>query len=325
MKLRATLFLLGLAAVVAAGTGLAAATPAASVVARVHVGAGAGVPAVDRGVVWVPNTLAGTLSRVDVVRQRVVATVKLGRPALGGGYLDSAAVAGGRVWVARDSAAEIDRVDPGTNRVAQRIAVDPRPGGLATGGGFVWAFHFQGASVTRIDPATGTKRVFSVPGALGTGIVYAADAVWLLTESPSALIELDPETGEVRARIPIASHGAPRHGVADTWWVAAGGGSLWLANPNYDRVTRVDVAAAKVRASIPVPVSTPFGVVFFRGAAWVAGSGKVVRIDPTRDRPGPARALAKGSSALFTQLAAGPAGLWATDYDRAVLYRLRVS
>jgi len=50
------------------------AAPAA--VASVQVGPGAGVPAVDRGVVWVPNTLAGTVSRVDVVHHRVAATVK---------------------------------------------------------------------------------------------------------------------------------------------------------------------------------------------------------------------------------------------------------
>jgi streptogramin lyase len=298
---------------------------APAAVAHVQVGPGAGVPAVDRGAVWVPNTLAGTVSRVDAVDHRVAATVKLGRPAVGNGYLDSAAVAGGGVWVARDFAAEIDRVDPRTNRVAKRIAVAPRPGGLATGGGFVWAFHFQGSSVTRIDAATGAKRVFTVPGALGTGLAYAAGAVWLLTQTPSALIELDPDTGAVRARIAIAPHGPPRHAIADTWWVAAGGGSLWLANPNYDRVTRVDIATAKVRASIPVPVAAPFGVVFFHGAVWVAGSGKVVRVDPASDRPGAALPIATGAGALFTQLAAGPSGLWATDYDRGALYRLRAS
>jgi len=28
---------------------------------------------------------------------------------------------------------------------------------------------------------------------------------------------------------------------------------------------------------------------------------------------------------VFTQVAAGPSGLWATDYDKGVLYRLNVS
>ena len=70
-------------------------------------------------------------------------------------------------------------------------------------------------------------------------------------------------------------------------------------------------------AALPVPRAAY--------AAWVVGSGKVVRIDPAADRPGAALGLAKGAAALFTQLAAGPSGLWATDYDRGMLYRLRVS
>jgi streptogramin lyase len=229
------------------------------------------------------------------------------------------------VWVARDYAGEIDRVDPRTNRVVKRIAVAPRPGGLATGGGYVWAFHFQAPTVTRLDARTGAKRVFAVPGASGTGIAYADGAVWLLTENPSALVELDAVTGRVKARVAIAPAGPPKHAVIDTWWVAAGGGSLWLGEPNTDRVTRVDASTAKVRASIPVPVSTPFGVVFFHGAAWVAGTGKVVRIDPAADRAGTPFRLSKTSAALFTQLAAGASGLWATDYDQGALYGLRVS
>ncbi len=321
----APLLAVALAAVLAVGAGRAAGTQAPAAAVRIQVGPGAGVPAVDRGAVWVPNTLAGTLSRVDVAHHRVIATVKLGRPAIGGGYLDAAAVAGGSVWIARDFAGEIDRVDPRTNRVAKRIAVAPRPGGLATGGGFVWAFHFQSGSVTRIDATTGATRVFSVPDALGTGIAYAGGAVWLLTQRPSALIELDPATGAARTRIAIASSGQPRHAIADTWWVAAGGGSLWLTSPNYDRVSRVDTATARVSASIHVPVSAPFGVAFFRGDVWVAGSGKVVRIDPASNRPGAARPLGRGAGALFTQLAAGPSGLWATDYDQGALYRLRAS
>jgi virginiamycin B lyase len=106
--------------------------------------------------------------------------------------------------------------------------------------------------------------------------------------------------------------------------VAAGGGSLWLANANYDLVTRVDAAEAKVVASIPVPVATPFAVAFFQGAAWAAGSGKVARIDPATNRVTGTLTLSPRSVPVFTQLASGDAGLWATDYDRGLLYRIHV-
>jgi sugar lactone lactonase YvrE len=310
------------AALVAAGLAGAASAPAVAL--KLKVGRGAGVPAVEAASVWVPNTKDGTVARVSVRTRKTVATVKLGPPPRFTGYLDAAVSAGGSVWVARDVGDEIDRIDPRTNRLAARIKVDSRPGGLAAGGGYVWAFHFLGPYVTRIDPSTGAKKIFTVQGAAGTGIAYDAGKVWLLTATPSSLISLDPETGAVLARVNVTPSAPPRHGIVDTWWVAAGGGSLWLANANYDRVTRVDVAQAKVVASIPVPVQIPFGVAWYRGSAWVAGAGRVVRIDPATNRPGGTVTLNAHSLPVFTQVAAGPAGLWATDYDEGVLYRLRV-
>jgi hypothetical protein len=134
-------------------------------------------------------------------------------------------------------------------------------------------------------------------------------------------VKLDPATGSVLARVELPLPPTPKHGIIDAWWVAAGAGSLWVAEANYDRVVRV---TGKVARAIPVPVAAPFGVAFYRGAAWVAGSGKVVRIDPATNRAARPITLAPGSAPVFTQVAAGPSGLWATDYDKGVLYRLRV-
>jgi Repeat of unknown function (DUF6923) len=304
--------------------GVALAAPP-SVAFQVPAGKGAGVPAVDAATVWVPNTREGTLSRVDVGGRSVVATVKLGAPSLVGGFLDSAVVAGGSVWVARDEAGEIDRIDPAANQVAVRIKVDARPGGLTAGGGYVWAFHFLGPQVTRIDQATGMKRVFRVAGVAGSGIVYAYGAVWVLSTRPLSLVKLDPATGHAVARVAIPVSANLKHGIIDAWWVAAGARSLWVAQANYDRVVRVGAGTVKVTHLIPVPVAAPFGIAFDRGAAWVGGSGKVARIDPATNRASRPLTLAAGSSPVFTQLAAGPSGLWATDYDRGTLYRLRVS
>ena len=306
-------------ALVLAGVAMAAPSSAAF---RVPTGKGAGVPAVGASVVWVPNTQAGTLSRVDVGRRKVAATIKLGTPGVAGGFLDSAVVAGGSVWVARDLANEIDRIDPASNRVRARLKVAERPGGLTAGGGYVWAFHFLGPQVTRIDEQTGARRVFTVADVAGSGIVFADDAVWVLATRPPGLVKLDPATGKVLARVAIPLSPTLKHGVIDAWWVAAGAGSLWVAQANYDRVVRVDIASAKVVKVIPVPTPAPFGIAFHRGGAWVAGSGKVARIDPATNRAAAPLTLARGSAPVFTQVAAGPSGLWATDYDKGVLYHL---
>jgi YVTN family beta-propeller protein len=126
------------------------------------------------------------------------------------------------------------------------------------------------------------------------------------------------------ARVAVAPQTAQKHGLIEAWWVAAGGGALWLANANYDVVTRVDAATAKVVATIPVSAPAPFGVAFFQGAAWVGGSGKVARVDPATNRVAGTLPLSPSSSPLFTQVASGDAGLWATDYDRGLLYRIHV-
>jgi DNA-binding beta-propeller fold protein YncE len=300
-----------------------AAVRPATVVATINVGRGAGVPAVDASTVWVPLTKLGSIARVDVAGKRVVATIKLGAPPRFTGYLDAAVLAGGSVWVARDVGDEVDRIDPETNKLVARIKVDSRPGGLAAGGGYVWAFHFLGPYLTRIDETTGDKRVFTIDRAAGTGIAVDGGAVWLLTANPSSVIKIDPASGKVLARIPLKPPQPPKHGIVDTWWMAAGGGSLWVAIANYDQAARVDEATAKVKAYVPVPVQIPFGAAVYRGSAWIAGESKVVRIDPAANQVAGVVTLSR-SRAVFTQVTAGPSGLWATDYDAGKLYRLRV-
>ena len=238
--------------------------------------------------------------------RRVVKTIKLGAPPRFTGYLDSAVLAGGSVWVARDVGDEIDRIDPKTNRLVARIKVDSRPGGLAAGGGYVWAFHFLGPYLTRIDAGHRREDGLHHPGCgrhrdrLRRRRRLAPDRDTVVADQARP-----GDRRGARARPDRAAAPPPKHGIVDTWWVAAGGGSLWLANANFDRVTRVDEATAKVVASIPVPVEIPFGVAYYRGAAWVAGAGKVVRIDPATNRAAGTVTLSARSLPVFTQVAAG--------------------
>ena len=169
----------------------------------IQVGAGAGVPAVAGGSVWVPLTGSGDLARVDPATGSVTSRTHVGpaSPA-GGGFLDSATATDGSIWAASDAGGTIARVDAVSGAVTQTIQAGARPGGLAVGGGAVWAFGFQGPDVTRIDAATGAVRTLHVEGASAAGIAYGEGELWLLSLGPARILEVDPASGAVRADVP---------------------------------------------------------------------------------------------------------------------------
>ena len=263
----------------------------------------------------------GTISRVGS-GGAVVTTIKLGAGTTSNGFLDSAVVAGGKVWVARDGAAEIDQIDPAADRVTKRVRVAlmarraHRRRRLRLG----IPLPRTAGDADRPDNRREEGLHGRGPGRIGDRLRRGSGLGGLFgfDRTPEAR---PGRTARYSRGWGFRSPATPKHGIIDAWWVAAGAGSLWVAETNYDRVLRV---TGKVARAIPVPVVAPFGVAFYRGAAWVAGSGKVTRIDPATNRAARPLTLEPGSSPVFTQVAAGPSGLWATDYDQGVLYRLRV-
>src|SRR5439155_5813255 len=107
------------------------------------------------GYLWVVNRSAHTISRIDPDTDDVVSTV-------GGmtGPCDIAPDPGGGVWVANCLAKphEVDRINPESGQVEQRVHVPDVPAGVAFGAGDLWvallpALHPPG-TVLRIDPDT---------------------------------------------------------------------------------------------------------------------------------------------------------------------------
>jgi streptogramin lyase len=136
----------GLSRVVAVKVTVTVPYPPLTAGAPIEVGAGAGVPSVDAGGVWVPLTGSGELAHVDpagaVVGKTAVGVAAGGRE----GLLDSAALAGGSVWSASDAGGTISRVDGTSGARTASIPAGTRPGGLAVGDGAVWAFSFLAAT-----------------------------------------------------------------------------------------------------------------------------------------------------------------------------------
>src|SRR5918998_1745593 len=121
------------------------------------------------------------------------------------------------------------RIDPRTNRVVNRIPVDP-PSGLAFGHGSVWATSAGYGTVSRIDPKTGkvVAKIEIGRGAVDIATDERSGAVWIASvylpkdyggyDSPGYsedrnLTSVDPATNRVVAEIPIRA-GSRYHGGA---------------------------------------------------------------------------------------------------------------
>lgn len=115
------------------------------VVATVNVGPRPGRLAVGEGGVWTLNRGDGSVSRVDPATHKVQATIAVGQAAAGG----EIAAGAGAVWISA-SGLPLVRIDPATNRVAQRFTGD-HGGAVLVAHGSLWIAG-PGGSTWRVDP-----------------------------------------------------------------------------------------------------------------------------------------------------------------------------
>jgi outer membrane protein assembly factor BamB len=185
---------------VAAGTMLLRSEPEPAtprVVAKVELTGNPGwiVPAF--GSVWISDSVAGDVVRVDPDTRRVLARIPVG----------SAQVVviqpvGGELWVMSDSATVIERIDPGTDAVSGRVRLrtpDGRPfpalDVLASSRG-VWAVGNEGALL--LDPETGAGRTLvAAPTAESDASFFSLGDQYLWSlRSDGRILRFDAATGK---------------------------------------------------------------------------------------------------------------------------------
>jgi YVTN family beta-propeller protein len=280
----------------------------ASITAEIPVDDASGMVDVGFGSVWVSNTRAGTVSRIDPTTDTVVGTIAVGRGTFGLRTGD------GAVWLTNSAEGTVLRIDPATNLVVATIPVGTFPIGLAVTPGAVWiANHWAGpgettGSVSRIDPTTNTV-VDTIPlGVLpfaGPKFVAAgAGSIWVGVPNLEAVVRISTATDAIQAT--IADKGSCS-GIAATdtaVWIAGGNGpgcapgvtridpasntlvgdkinaggnvadvaagahSVWYTAPGSQFVGRIDPGTSTVASMLKVRGS-PTGIAVGFGAAWV--------------------------------------------------------
>jgi len=261
--------------------------------------------AAGAGAVWAAGSVCsegtneGVVFRVDPQSDMVVATIPVAciSNAESPDCHPSDVVAGeAGVWVSLNSdenAGEIVRIDPETNEVLARIAVQGWPRDLVVGEGALWAFTLtefagatvEGGSLLRIDPRTNEVTATLLRGELvpggGTEIPPAIAAgeggvwVWAKREQTGfAATRIDARTNELTSESTPLEHFFP---------FTVGAGGVWFIGSSDEGATlaRLNPRTLEIDQSVALEV-TPIDAAFdsSSGAFWIADYWpSVVRVD----------------------------------------------
>lgn len=243
--------------------------------ATVPVGVRPGEVVSGAGSLWVANLDDRSVTRIDSETRRVVRTISLDAAP------DALAVGAGAVWVVNGRVGTLYRLDPDFNSVSKPLTLGGRSinyvdGGVDVGGGGVWAV-FADSTLAHVDPVTLSAATAPVAGFGPGDVVFAFDSVWVsASDARRGVQRFSPRTFRLGAVDELAIGRAPAG-------LAAGAGSIWVANRDDDAVMRIDPATGGLNASFPIEVGDgPTAVAVGAGAVWVANTaaGTISRIDP---------------------------------------------
>jgi virginiamycin B lyase len=187
------------------------------------------------GSIWVP--ICGEkpdLLRIDGAKNTVGAMLPVAPAAPEGGI----ATSGDSVWMVTDKNGTLNRIDPVTNSVRQKISIPPGSYNPIFSNGIVWITGVEGGVLTAVDAVSG-KVLESVPvGPRPRFLAAGGGSVWTLNQGDGTLSRVDEKTGKVAATIQVGIPGAGGD-------IAYGAESLW---PTVFGVplTRVDASTNKV-------------------------------------------------------------------------------
>ena len=157
---------------------------------RIDPNAGPSAVAVGADAVWVTDSNANTVTRID-------ATGLLTPIAVGHGP-KGIAVGEGAVWVTDSLDDAVVRIDPSTRAVTTTIPVGGSPSGVSVGDGSIWVANSRDGTVSRIDAAT-QKRVATIQvGGSPQAVALANGHVWVAVQPAVRELQVASPGGTVR-------------------------------------------------------------------------------------------------------------------------------
>jgi tRNA A-37 threonylcarbamoyl transferase component Bud32/streptogramin lyase len=207
--------------------------------------------------------------------------------------------------------ATVVRIDPDSNKITAVIRAGAPdlltgPFDVAVGGDAVWVYNWRDQTVRRVNPRTNAvERIVAIggiPPVTGNAIAADVEGAWVLStkNGSGVLTHVGPgyeSTQDYRFGYePVA--------------VAIGAGAVWVAarSASGEVVLRFSPTTGAVLKTVRLPGSGVQSIAVADGAVWVL-SNRIFRLDPATGR---ITGRVDLSAHQVVQIAAGPAGLWAT-------------
>lgn len=187
------------------------------------------------GSIWVP--LCGNkpqLVRIDSVTNTISARLPIAPAGPEGGITSS----DDSVWMVTDKNGTLNRIDPSTNIVRQKISVPPGSYNPLFSNGIVWITGVESSVATAVDATTG-KMLESIPvGPRPRFLTSGGGSIWTLNQGDGTVSRIDEKSRKVIATIQAGIPGAGGD-------IGYGAESVWPAVLGVP-LTRIDATTNKV-------------------------------------------------------------------------------
>ena len=187
------------------------------------------------GSIWVP--ICGEkpeLVRIDGAKNTVSSTLPIAPAAPEGGIATSE----DSVWMVTDKNGTLNRIDPSTNGVRQRISIPPGSYNPVFSNGVVWITGVESSVLTAVDADSGKVLESVAVGLKPRFLAAGGGSIWTLNQGDGTVSRVNERNRKVTATIRVGIPGAGGD-------IGYGGESVW---PTVFGVplTRIDASTNKV-------------------------------------------------------------------------------
>ena len=232
-------------------------------VATFATGSGAESIAFDGTTLWIANSLANTVSRMNPTTGAKTDFPTGFEPA-------GVAYDGTNIWVTNRLSRTVSKIDPITGATVGEYATGDDPSGIAFDGNYIWVANKLTDNVSRFKPSTGGRLNFNV-GAWPVGVAFDGTNIWVTNRNDDTVSKITPSSGAVlNTYVTGDGPGA----------IAYDGSNLWVANLYSGTVSKINPATG-TKVDITTG-STPLGVAYDGSNIWVTNynANTVSKINP---------------------------------------------